>query len=137
MRIQPGEVEAATFSPKKDVVDYKPVSEVVFTVRGEHDYMFDDIPAMYDKGKTKAENRSTACAKKVGHRHFIKINNRGDIFNPLDNTHLESSDRKENNIPVWKYVSVAYTTFCHYIYFLKTRNQNFLTLAKRDLGSVV
>ncbi len=136
MRVRIKDVEASTFTPnKRDVVDHSPVSEVVFTVRGQHDYMYQDMPAIYDQGKIKAENRKDACAKKVGHRYFIKVNNRGDIYNPIDSTHSETSNKKENDIPVWQYRSVAYTTFCHYMHFLKTRNQNFLIYARRDLGS--
>lgn len=138
MRINTKDVEASVFSPEKqESVDYKPVSEVVFTIRGEHDYTFEDIPALHDSAKTKAETRRVACAKKVGHRYFLKLNSRGELFNPIDPSHLDSSNHKSNGIPVWKYVNVAYTTFCHYAHFLKTRNQSFLTHARRDLGSTV
>lgn len=138
MRLKVKDVEANVFSPKSDqetVKDYAPVGEVVFTVKGQHDYIYEDIPAIYDQGKTKAENRKNACAKKVGHRYYFKMNGKGEIFNPIDNEHLRTSTRIENNLPVWKYVHVSYTTFCHYIHFLKTRNQTFLTLARRDMGS--
>jgi len=140
MRLNIKDVESSVFTPKKEkelegVVDYKPVREVVFTIRGEHDYMHDDIPAIYDSAKVKAESRKTACAKKVGHRYYLKINRNGELFNPIDTNHLSSSSRQENNLPVWKYTNVAYTTFCHYAHFLKTRNQNFLIIARRDLGS--
>lgn len=140
MRLTNKDVQDAVFTPFKDkeAVDYKPVQgEVVFTIRGEHDYMHEDLPALNDNKKVKAENRKMACAKKVGSRYYLKINGRGELFNPIDSNHTKTSDKLENNIPMWKYVNVAYTTFAHYAHFLKTRNQNYLTFARRDLGSTV
>jgi len=140
MRLNIKDVESSVYTPNQNkvegVVDYKPTKEdVVFTIRGEHDYMYEDIPAISDSTRVKAEMRKTACAKKVGHRYYLKINSRGELFNPIDPAHLAQSDRKENGLPIWKYANVAYTTFCHYSHFLKTRNQNFLILARRDMGS--
>jgi hypothetical protein len=137
MRLQENDIIGGTFTPKKleGVVDYSPVTEIVFTIRGSHDYMYQDLPAINDKEKNKADGRKDACAKKVGHRYFIKINNRGDVFNPIDPEHLRSSNKTEYNLPIWKYTHVPYTTFAHYAHFLKTRNQTFLTLARRDMGS--
>lgn len=105
------------------------VGDAVFTVRGSHDYMYDDIPAT-----NKKENTGTACAKKNRGNFFIKMNNKGELYNPLDSTHLNTSGRMQNNLPVWRYVRVPYTAFAHYAHFLKTRNSVFIVMAKRDMG---
>ena len=120
-----------------DVYRAKPVSEsvdaregdAIFTLRGNHDYMFDDIPATKRK-----ETSGLACAKKEKSNYFIRINNKGEIFNPLEQNHVNSAGRMYGSLPVWRYIKVTYTTFAHYAHFLKTRNIAFLTLCRRDMA---
>lgn len=102
----------------------------IFTMRGNHDYMYDDIPATNRK-----ESSGHACAKKEGNRYYIRMNGAGEIFNPLDIAHVNGAGRVKGDMPVWRYVKVTYTTFANYAHFLKTRNIAFLTLTRRDMGS--
>ena len=108
--------------------------EVTFTVRGMHDFMWEGIPALLKKGNIDPENRKEACARRVGKNYYIKVNTFGDVFNPTDNTHLNSSRKKYNNMPVWRFVKVGYTPFAHYVHFLKTRNTSYLSFTRRDFG---
>ena len=128
-----------TISKEKEaanVKDFDPVHEVVFTLRGQHDYTYQDIPAIRDKAKVKAIDRPEACAKKVGHLHFIKVNNKGELYNPIEASHGRTSKKQQNGLPVWKYHKVPYSTFAHYAHFLQTRNVAFINLARRELGMV-
>ena len=104
--------------------------DAIFTMRGNHDYMYDDIPATNRK-----ESSGHACAKKEGSRYYIRMNTAGEIFNPLDISHVNGAGRTKGDMPVWRYIKVTYTTFAHYAHFLKTRNIAFLTLTRRDMGS--
>lgn len=112
---------------KDEAVDARE-GDAIFTMRGNHDYMYDDIPATNRK-----ENSGLACAKKVKGKFFIRINNRGEIFDPLEPNHVNSAGRSQNNIPIWKYRNVSYSTFAHYAHYLKTRNQAYLTMTRRDM----
>ena len=104
--------------------------DAIFTLRGNHDYMYDDIPATNRK-----ENSGLACAKKEGGRFYVRINEHAAPPPPLDTTHVNTAGRIRNGLPTWKYLKVSYSTFAHYAHFLKTRNLAFLTLARRDIGS--
>lgn len=122
--------ETDVFRPakKEEPVDARP-GDAIFTLRGNHDYMYDDIPATNRK-----ENSGLACAKKVKGNYYLRINGKGEIFNPLDDSHVNSAGRMQSNIPMWKYVRVSYVAFAHYAHFLKTRNLAYLTLARRDMS---
>jgi hypothetical protein len=121
---------------KDNVKDFDPVDEVVFCLRGLHDYMYQDIPCIKDLKKQKAVDRKEACAKKVKHWYFIKINSKGELYNPLDVSHERSYNRVQNGIPVWSFKKVPYSTFAHYAHFLQTRNLAFMNLARREIGMV-
>lgn len=117
------------YNPNKPEPKDVRTGDAVFTLRGSHDYMYDDIPATNRK-----DTSGHACAKKTGSNYFIRMNNRGEIFNPLEQNHINTAGRMYNNLPVWRYVKVTYTTFAHYAHFLKTRNLAFLTLTRRDMA---
>ena len=104
--------------------------DAIFTMRGNHDYMYDDIPATNRK-----ENSGLACAKKVRGNFYIKMNDRQEIYDPLEESHVNTAGRVRGGLSTWRYVKVAYTTFAHYAHYLKTRNSTYLTLTRRDLGS--
>lgn len=125
------------FVPDKDNVrDFDPVTEKVFCMRGNHDYVYQGIPCVNNTKQELAANRKEACAKKVGHHHYIKMNNKGELYNPLESAHERSYKRVQNGIPVWNFKKVPYSTFAHYAHFLQTRNLSFLNLARREIGMV-
>mgnify|MGYP001611198714 CR=1 FL=1 len=118
----------------KQVVDHDPVNEVLFTLRGQHDFTYDDIPAI--SSRSGAEFSKEACAKKNGHKYYLRMNIRGEIYNPLDFSHTSNSSRVVDGLPFWKYIEVSYTDcFAHYAHFLKNRDIVFFNLARRGIGS--
>lgn len=114
-------------SPSDNTEDVRG-GDAVFTLRGNHDYMWDGIPATNRK-----DTSGLACAKKVKNHYYLKVNNKLEIFNPLDDTHVSTSSRVTGNLPIWRYIKVSYSTFAHYAHFLKTRNTTYLTLARREM----
>ena len=87
------------------------------------------------KGGKDVELSPEACARKVGGSYYLRMNRRGEIYNPLDSAHTSMSHKHSEGIPVWRYVNVSYAAFKNYSMFLSTRNPIYLTWARRELGS--
>ncbi len=113
--------------------DMDPVKDLFFTLRGQHEFMYQDMPAIAP-GKN-VEFSKEACARKTGHRYYIRVNQRGELYNPLDSAHATHAGRFDNGLPVWRYLNVGYQSFKSYVMFLQTRNTNHLNWARREMGN--
>ncbi len=126
-------VDVWTPEPSRDVKDRDPVGEIYFTLKGQHDYTYDDIPAL--QNVAGIEFSKEACAKKRGHRYYLKYSTRGELYDPINLEHTNSATRIIDGRPLWRYIEVGYTCFAHYAHFLKNRNSTYYVFARRELGS--
>lgn len=131
MRVEFKEEEVFKPGPSTNIEDYKPVKDIFFTYRGQHDCVYDDMPAL--KPGKGVEFSQYACARKTGHKYFVRINSHAEIYNPFDQTHAATAEKVVNNIPQWKYTHVSYACFKNYILFLQTRNPLYLTWTRREM----
>lgn len=148
-RIRPKDLDQAIFTPNTEVDrgEQNPISGVlVFTLLGKNDGRVDEnwelsdtgYPVLSDKDDTPAEELDIAYAKMVqtsrATKYFVKRYVDGRLFNPVDKyvEHKHSKDvhvRGDN----WKWAEVTKNIFIHYLKFLTTRNQAWITTAQREL----
>jgi len=147
-RIRQQDMLAAMYRPKDHMTEADITVEnvLVFTLFGKHDELTDErgikdqegYPVLADKGDIFAEDLDEAYAKsiKIGHRikYYIKTEGSGRLFNPMGlYTELQSTKTKHVGLPVYKFIEVGYTTFSHYLKFLRTQNIAWLLTAQREL----
>lgn len=93
-------------------------------------YTWSKIPA--DENTQVDINDDLCYAKSNGQSHFILMDSDGHIFNPLEHR----ADRGwRKNFPTWQFKRVGIYSFNAYLKYLKTHNQRFLSLTKRELGN--
>lgn len=151
-RIRQKEMEDAIWIPDgKKVKKSLPDGVLVFTLLGMNDGRVDENGAISDDGYpvlsdaedkegnlVPAEDLEYAYAKSINSnnktRYLIKRHNSGRLFNPLDKylEHRHSKDLHVNR-DITKWSEVNRDTFIHYLKFLTTRNQAWLTTAQREL----
>lgn len=115
---------------RTNVPDPREDSIAFFTLIGYNDSVdAEDFPTIEDGESDKV------CAKRVIRnriaRHYIRMNQFGELIYPLDRTFMKHSKKIRNGQEVWKFREVSSSAFRSYLMFLKTQNPKHYHLAKR------
>jgi len=83
-----------------------------------------------------AADSQYACARRIVNglvsKFFIKMNDKGEFFDPNNKSFIAESSQKSMGMPKWRLKEVKKATFEAYIDFISTGNKAFLNLAKRS-----
>lgn len=144
--MEKSELSEGTFTPKPNKKTVKAFIKTedfdrVYTIKGRHDELVNDSdPVLHSyKGSNglmyKPEERFEAAARKVKSgvvvNSFIKKNSRGELFDPKNTSHLNTSLSKINGLPVFRMQKVSEAQFEHYLQYLRTGNKLYLSQAQK------
>lgn len=157
IRVREDDILEAIVSPKKDKLPHTELKEaevVVYTIKGYHDDMINDLPILYKGTKTRrdkmngdsdeyyeAANRAEACAKQETHerkdgsrvvKYYIKRGLQGRLFNPMSLYGDIKTHKKRTGQNEFQYFEVNKNAFHLYLKFLQTKNLSFLRNAERS-----
>ena len=118
--------------PGKTMVNTK-LDTIVYTVLGkEENQDSDGNPLISDKDAPHACAMKSPVSKQ--YKYYIKRGGTGNrLFNPVDNLTNQTGAEVYNGVPRWQYREVNKTAFDYYLFFLKTKNPKYYTLAEREV----
>lgn len=120
--------EAAQFvSPKNKI------ATIFYTLAGKGDTSERGIFCLHSK-----DDESIVHAKQtiigIKHRFYVKIDDRGYLFNPLNGYNEFASAKNKPGLgkDTWRFVETTESVFLKYLTFLKTRNELYLRHADKE-----
>ena len=116
----------------------------VYTILGKHDYQDENrypiLDSVYDKRGdilTLAEDLPEAYAKSAyirnTRKYYVKIDNRGMMYNPYDLYEEERQTRSIIGLKKWRFHETNPKCFRIYLDFLRTKNKARLIQAEREM----
>ena len=116
--------DVSLFSPnaKAPNTPEKISERIVYTLKGDN---------------VSSKDEYNAYAYEEDGKHFIKLNNRHELFNPLDLNHINSVFAVEKRKEKWNWKKIPESAFEAYLTFLDTHNASFLNIARREIVSEV